>query len=59
MRLLAAVLLGALLSTGATVTLVHDYTTPQPTTTRAVFHNLAPYKPPPTTRSQYNSGSGG
>lgn len=58
-RLLAAVAAGALLGAGAIVAFVHDNGTPVPTPTRAVFSHIAPYKPPPITRSQYNYGSGG
>lgn len=59
MRFLAALVVGVLLGAGAVLALVHDNSAPAPTPTRAVFSHLAPYKPPPTARSQYNYGSGG
>lgn len=59
MRFLLAVLLGAVIGAGAVLALVHDNSAPAPTPTRAVFSHLAPYKPPPASRSQYNYGSGG
>ena len=59
MHLIAAGLLGVLLGTGSVVGLVHDVGAAQPTPTRAVFHDLTQYKPPPEPRSHYTYGSGG
>lgn len=59
MRFLIALTAGVLLGAGAAGALVHDNSAPVPTPTRAVFSHLAPYKPPPIIRSQYNYGSGG
>jgi hypothetical protein len=58
MRFLAAVVIGAILGTGAVLALVHGNSAVNPAPVKAVFQNLTPYKPPPT-RSQYNYGSGG
>lgn len=59
MRFLAAALLGVLLGTGTVAGLVRDVSAAPSTPTRAVFHNLTPYKPPPESRAQYAYGSGG
>ncbi|MBO0803959.1 MAG: hypothetical protein J2P25_12910 [Nocardiopsaceae bacterium] len=59
MRFLAAVVIGVLLGTGAVLVLVHDSNATEPAPVRAVFNNLAPYKPQPTTHVPYNYGSGG
>jgi hypothetical protein len=68
MRFLSAVVIGVLLGAGTVLALAHDNSAVEPAPMRAMFQNLAPYKPPPlpsppapapSTRSQFNYGSGG